>query len=120
MMTYPDIELPETLYELEATNYPNGTDEAADLHLLGVLAQISDERHRQDQEWGGPEHDDHHSPEDWEALLALEADKLSMWDGRYAADYRDRLIKVAALAVAAAQAWDRCHATAPATVGGEG
>lgn len=106
MSTYPDIELPDTLYELVAEAYPEDTALEADLHLMGVLSQVADRRHAQDQKWGGPEHDDSHSPDEWAHLLMTHTSRLCRACGEIGG-IREKLIDVAALAVAAAQACDR-------------
>ena len=64
------------------------------------------ERNRQDAQWGGPEHDDCHSPGEWlqyidhQKSLALKKDD---------AEYRSRMVKIAALALAAIDSNDRKH-----------
>lgn len=79
-----------------------------------IFQAVIVERHAQDRQWGGPEHDDKHIPQDWEGLIGMHAALLTDVDGNGLprADYRQRLITVAALAVAATQSWDR---TRPAT-----
>lgn len=78
-----------------------------------VLTAIAGERCRQDIQWGGFSHDDSHNAEDWERLIVRHAYQLTVaHPGLHSArppspHYRQRLIKIAALAVAAAQAWDR-------------
>ena len=72
--------------------------------------EIEAERARQDAQWGGPGHDDGHTEEDWCAFI----DKQLTWADRAADDaftdptlwkeYEERLIKIAALAVAAVKA----------------
>lgn len=81
------------------------------------------ERNRQDQQWDGPEHDDDHTSYDWSAFIHHHTAKLHLlrrehgrlrgepheWvesDGP-APDYRERLVKIAALAVAAIESYDR-------------
>lgn len=78
-----------------------------------VLEAILAERIRQNRQWGGPAHDDGHAPQDWTHLLTDHAARLGHWavEGNFvaAADYRQRLVKIAALAVAAIQAHDRAR-----------
>ncbi|BAE50546.1 hypothetical protein amb1742 [Paramagnetospirillum magneticum AMB-1] len=83
-----------------------------------VLQQIVAERCAQDVQWGGPEHDDGHDADDWRQLLRRHIDRLAdPYDSAApAADYRDRLIKIAAIAVASATAWDRAMANAEANL----
>lgn len=117
-MTYPIIDLPQraTHYDLAFEDYPGDTHEAADVHLVSVLGEVADERYRQDQRWGGPEHDDGHSVWEWKELLRAHVDRLTPGPRITRSDYRERLIEVAALCVAAAQAWDRKQA-APSEAG---
>lgn len=84
-----------------------------------VMAGILNERLRQDDKWGGPEHDDGHVPRDWAAFIidalgqAMNADTVGLipptGDQRFdkAHEYRRRMIQVAALAVAAVESFDR-------------
>lgn len=76
-----------------------------------VLAEVAEERDRQDAKWGGPTHDDTHSPADFcsfireheaRAEAALKGLPIREFD-----DYRRQMLRVAALAVAALEQWDR-------------
>ncbi|MGP0071225.1 MAG: hypothetical protein ACLPWF_04745 [Bryobacteraceae bacterium] len=64
-----------------------------------IFGEISRERQAQDAEWGGAAHDDEHGPMDWcsfvdrQRLLAQNANSLR--------EFEIRMVKVAALAVAA-------------------
>lgn len=88
-----------------------------------VLADVRDERARQTEIWGGPTYDDQHGPGDWLDYLAehtAKAEAQLELDGGYwylnsraAAEYRRRLIEVAALAVAAVESFDRADRTFP-------
>lgn len=69
----------------------------------GVFDEVRAEREAQDAQWGGPEHDDEHSPEDWMDFIELQIAKFRATDE----DVRERLIKIAALAVAGVEALDR-------------
>lgn len=75
-----------------------------DNFLLAILDDIVLERHRQDERWGGPTHDDGLRVEDWWSILDEFVDRLFDADGNVAEDYCERLIKIVAVAVAAAQA----------------
>src|ERR1051325_5960882 len=80
------------------------------------IHQIVEERRRQDAQWGGPEHDDHHSRREWlgfidehvtRARKALgRASRVNM-SLRDADEYRKQLVEIAALAIAAVAAHDR-------------
>ena len=70
-----------------------------------VLAEVARERHRQDQKWGGPTHDDQHDPSDW--LEYIHNKKEKAHGAETDAEYRKRMIQIAALAVAAVESLDR-------------
>lgn len=86
-----------------------------------ILTEIVGERIRQDKQWGGAQHDDTHPSYEWEDLIKNHARRLTVSapapghdqikHGAYrtvaAKDYRERLIRIAALAVAAIEAHDR-------------
>lgn len=78
-----------------------------------VLGEVYRERSRQDLKWGGPEHDDTHSTQDfcrWIKNYASWADQMA--DANSMDKARRRLINVAALAVAAVESLDRKANTA--------
>lgn len=64
-----------------------------------VFGFIEVERARQDAQWGGPSHDDQHGPDDWLDYIQKQVDAARN-DSLSAEDYRRRLVKIAALAVA--------------------
>ena len=73
-----------------------------------ILEEITQERQRQDEKWGGHTHDDRLHPFDWYEVIA----DYNAWARRMAcmnskAKARRRYIQVAALAVAAVEALDR-------------
>lgn len=67
----------------------------------GAYAEVQAERARQDEQWGGPSHDDQHDPVDWDGFIEYQA----YW-GREQ-DPRRRFVKIAALAIAAIESIDR-------------
>lgn len=73
-----------------------------------VYADIRAERRRQDKTWGGPGHDDHHRAEAWN-------DYRRKFERRVLNDreYRESLVKIAALAVAQIESFDRIFPEAP-------
>ncbi|WP_291431908.1 hypothetical protein [Deinococcus sp.] len=89
------------------------------MSLEGVLAQVRRERERQDAKWGAQAHD----PATWLMILAEEVgeanqaafehlhptfDKRAAIRGRRPlSEYREELIQVAAVAVAAIESLDR-------------
>jgi len=88
--------------------------------MKNIHEEIKSERLRQNEEWGGSARDDVHEPEKWCGLLrrqlrladraacSLATDEIT---GReelaLIVGYRERLIKIAAVAVAAAESLDR-------------
>ncbi len=67
-----------------------------------VLEEVFAERERQVQQWGGVANDDRNKPHDWVAFITKQLGLLVTGKA-----VRERLIKVAALAVAAIEAYDR-------------
>jgi hypothetical protein len=93
----------------------------ATMGLTRAVNDVQDERFRQVRQWGGPDHDDEHEAIDWLHLIfkQLKAGEKE-WaarrqkEGRDNADMRvgvfevrDRLIKIAALAIAGIESIDR-------------
>lgn len=70
-----------------------------------LYAAIELERQRQDAEWGGPAHDDEHSIQEWVGFIDRQSDAI--YRTRDAGEARSRLVKVAALAVAAIESSER-------------
>lgn len=82
-----------------------------------IILDVARERMRQDEQWGGSRHDDTHHAGEWlqyigkQQVLAVNEtiadDDLRLVDPQ---GYRERLVKIAALAVAALQSHDRKNA----------
>lgn len=106
------IPVSESIYAIEAFDYPADLPEGDIEHLMQVLCEVADERYHQDKRWGGPAHDDTHTPYEWEGLLHERIYHLTDCVGEAQVRYRRALVESAAIAVAALQAWDRAH---PAT-----
>jgi len=71
-----------------------------------IIEEILAEREYQDHKWGGDVHDDRHSSHDWVAFITKHLGKAVCWP--WSGDrFRTQMIKVAALAVAAAEWHDR-------------
>ncbi len=69
-----------------------------------IFDEIDTERAYQDSKWGGKKMDDGHSDEDWLGWIA----EWSQGTGRATAhDFRTRMLKTAAMAVAAVESVDR-------------
>ena len=71
-----------------------------------VLSEVSLERHRQDQEWGGPQHDDQHTPDDWVPMMKKFLARTFTFNKEV---FRRSMIQIAALAVAAVEWLDRAE-----------
>lgn len=75
------------------------------MHEQEVLEEVRAERARQDAKWGGPEHDDGHEQAIWVRLID---DRLAYpEDANGCKEYRQDMIEIAALAVAAVESFDR-------------
>lgn len=72
--------------------------------LCRVYVQIKDERDEQDRRFGGPQHDNAHAPCEWITFIRKHALQAEM---ATPTDYRYQLVRIAALAIAAAQSFDR-------------
>ena len=70
-----------------------------------ICHEIKLERWRQIEEFGGPVHDDLHSDREWCGLIQRHNRRAV--DGKTRDDFRTQMIRVAALAVAAIEAFDR-------------
>lgn len=75
---------------------------------LHVLAEVAEERKYQDTRWGGADHDDVHENE--ESWLRYITEYATAQDRAREYNFRKRMVKVAALAVAAIESWDRKRA----------
>lgn len=78
------------------------------MSTIQILSDICAERRRQDIKWGGPEHDDIHTADQW-ANFILDHNEQARDAGFYGpeSDYRNQLVRVAALALAAIESHDR-------------
>ena len=83
----------------------------------GLLYEVGTERLRQDAKWGGETHDDHHTTADFVQLIEDYAGWARTMAGMNSHDKaRQRLVQVAALALAACERIDRAklgHLIAP-------
>jgi len=76
-----------------------------------AFTDIRAERTRQDAQWGGPAHDDTHIEWDWFEYIGSQIQKANR--DRWAigeSSPRERLVKIAALAVAGIESIDRIAA----------
>jgi len=79
-----------------------------------AIMAVRDERAAQDEKYGGVEHDDTHTPNDWIVLVARYATKAAAYpacDGEFTKEsrvnFRKNMVRAAALAVAAIEYVDR-------------
>jgi hypothetical protein len=70
-----------------------------------ICAELAGERERQNDKWGGPDHDLQHGPRDWGAFITEHLGKAL--SANQPQNYRRRMLQVAALAVAAIETLDR-------------
>ena len=75
----------------------------ADTPIATIYEEINAERMRQDAQWGGPGHDAEHTVEEWCGYIERQTQKIRHDEGRI--DPRLRYIRIAALAVAAYEAF---------------
>lgn len=76
-----------------------------------IIEDIRKERGHQDEKHGGTDHDDSHYPGDWCLILAKYLGRASAvtMDAESDAAFRESMVKVAAVAVAAIESFDRSH-----------
>ena len=81
-----------------------------------VFREVLGERYLQEVKWGGARHDDEHSPEDWIDFMRERLDRADEMIGCPEeewpeegpdAEYRRKMVQVAALSVAAVESFDR-------------
>ena len=78
------------------------------LELEQALKEIASERARQDAMWGGAGHDDNHGCDDWFDYIEHQIYQIrEEWDGEDTDKVRRAYIKIAALACAALESYDR-------------
>jgi hypothetical protein len=83
--------------------------------LAKVLQEVKFERSYQDAKWGGPKHDDTHSSFDWIVYLTKYLGQAVQFNDVWTSGnepqghkiFRDAMLKIAALAVAAIEWHDR-------------
>jgi hypothetical protein len=94
----------EAIWDSVEVVHPGKVAAAEPSGLTKALQAIVLERSRQDQQWGGPGHDDEHDAADWREFIKKQAGRISYLR---LANPRDCFIKIAALAVAAIESIDR-------------
>lgn len=70
-----------------------------------VIDDVMEQCAKNDDQWGGDSHDDSHSETDWMAFIDHQLYKLE--EGYGLSQFRERMIKVAALAIQAVESYDR-------------
>jgi len=111
----PVLELVNALVDLKRKQ------EAPDVLREMILLEVSLERSKQDAQWGGPEHDRQHTGHDWRSFIELHASKAVVGPSSMFT-FRQEMLKVAALAVAAiewADYWLTYQPTPTAVTGDE-
>lgn len=86
----------------------------SEFHTTSIYDEIRWERQRQSDKWGGSEHDAHHSGLEWVDFItryAAWAGMMWLAGGKGRKKYRRRMMQIAALAVAACEAFDREEAS---------
>lgn len=68
-----------------------------------ILGEISAERQRQDEQWGGPTHDDSHELFEWGEFIRKQ-NNAAISCSHTPREFEARMVKVAALALAAIEA----------------
>lgn len=71
---------------------------------MRIAIEVIGERERQDHKWGGPAHDDRHSSFEF---IDYVLDQVGIARNEKSSKHRARLLKIAALAVAAIEVIDR-------------
>lgn len=81
--------------------------------VLVVFKDVLEERNQQMKEYGGADHDDKHVHADWLDMIDYQLGKYSAVNGTsktiHSGDERQQLVKIAALAVAAIESYDRIN-----------
>jgi len=77
---------------------------------MTITRLIRQERNRQDVQWGGKRHDDTHTVYEWIRFIEHQLDGCA--NAVDAAEYESRMVKVAALAVAAIESQRRINSKA--------
>lgn len=72
---------------------------------MSILDEVYEERQRQIAKWGGEKHDDNHQMKDW--MKFIHQRTFAIRERRELSLDRARLIRIAALAVAAVESMDR-------------
>jgi len=70
--------------------------------LYGAYLELHAERTEQRLQWGGAAHDDQHGELDWVTFIKKQLRRSN-------ANYRNAMVKIGALAVAAIESYDRKH-----------
>ena len=74
-----------------------------------IYVEIEAERRMQDARWGGPEHDDEHTPLEWANFVERKLTAIRLAHIYPHEITRETWVKIAALAVAALESHDRKH-----------
>ena len=97
---YTGIEEDNMPYD-DPEDYPDMIDRT--ISRNSIWFEMLRERLAQDVKWGGEGHDDTHTEEEWVSFIRKHNTRADL-DGY---DFREQMIKVAALAFAAIESYDR-------------
>jgi hypothetical protein len=93
-------------YSFDASDYPDDEPESRNLHLLEILEEVATDRIQAAADLAiDPSYPEHSRAAD----LSMQVDDLVDEHGRITADYRERLVRIAASAVDAVMDWDRAN-----------
>lgn len=74
---------------------------------IKFMIHMLEERDRQDSQWGGGDHDDQHHDVAWFNFIEKQTSKIWTSQEFSSRDFKETMIKIAALAMAAYQSNDR-------------
>ncbi len=78
--------------------------------FISLCYEIEQERYRQDKQWGGSNHDDKHGENDWLVILMRHLGLAANDEAEEVPErFRRQLVRVAAIALAALESYDRTH-----------
>ena len=91
----------------DAKKLEDAAERLWDAFPVAVVGDVFLERARQDAQWGGPAHDDTHTMGDWLNLIYKQVGMTQTSTERDEAELRGRMVKIAALALAALASYER-------------
>jgi hypothetical protein len=116
MRRFEDASRIRGLFERQIADLTKQRDELAaalkaSRYCCALHPDVAEERKRQNNQWGGPYHDDAHDWYDWSDYIGKQLSRLIKATNKsQATERRQRFVKIAALAVAALESMDRKQA----------